>query len=130
MAKISSKKLIEKLHEIGGCDAEPDTWANGWDLAIDKAIEIVSDMAKAAERKKEAKKLKPKSDGIEGLYNTAVWVLSDKGKSCSECACYITDEWEIFFKDLKGLTNVKSCPRCHRKMLGTYEKGIGVKLWK
>lgn len=40
MAKyIKQKKVYEMLHEIGGCDAEPESWADGWDKAIDTAID-------------------------------------------------------------------------------------------
>lgn len=38
---IERDKLLEKLHEIGGCGAEPDTWADGYDKAIDAAYGLI-----------------------------------------------------------------------------------------
>lgn len=38
---IEREALLEKLHEIGGCGAEPDTWADGYDKAIDVAYGLV-----------------------------------------------------------------------------------------
>lgn len=32
---IDRKILLLKLHELGGCDADADTWADGYDKAID-----------------------------------------------------------------------------------------------
>lgn len=37
---IERETIIEKLNEIGGCDATDD-WGKGWDKAIDAAIEAV-----------------------------------------------------------------------------------------
>lgn len=36
---IEREKVYQMLHGIGGCDAELGSWANGWDKAIDTAIE-------------------------------------------------------------------------------------------
>lgn len=38
---IEREELLEKLHEIGGCGAEPDTWADGYDKGIDVAYGLV-----------------------------------------------------------------------------------------
>ena len=32
------------LHNIGGCGAEEDSWADGWDKAIDEAIRQLDDL--------------------------------------------------------------------------------------
>lgn len=40
---ISSDEMYEKLNEIGGCGAKPDTWEKGWDDAIDAAIGFLRD---------------------------------------------------------------------------------------
>lgn len=34
---LSRARVLEILQEIDGCDADPDTWADGWDKAIDEA---------------------------------------------------------------------------------------------
>lgn len=37
---IKRRTIIEKLNEIGGCDATDD-WGKGWDKAIDTAVKAV-----------------------------------------------------------------------------------------
>lgn len=37
---IEREVLLKKLHEAGGCGAEPNTWADGYDKAIDHAYGI------------------------------------------------------------------------------------------
>jgi len=34
---ISRKALLERLHDVGGCGAPPESWADGYDKAIDLA---------------------------------------------------------------------------------------------
>lgn len=41
---IDRKFVLLKLHELGGCDADPDTWADGYDKAIDAAYNLVRDL--------------------------------------------------------------------------------------
>lgn len=41
---LPKASVLEKLHEIGGCGADPDTYADGWDKAIDQAYEEVDAM--------------------------------------------------------------------------------------
>jgi hypothetical protein len=38
---IDARKLWDAVNAIGGCDAEPDFWANGWDKAIDECIRLI-----------------------------------------------------------------------------------------
>lgn len=35
---IEREKVYEMLNSLGGCGAEPESWADGWDKAIDTAI--------------------------------------------------------------------------------------------
>ncbi len=35
---IEREKVYKMLNSLGGCGADPDTWADGWDKAIDTAI--------------------------------------------------------------------------------------------
>lgn len=42
---IKTQELYNRLHQIGGCDAMPDSFADGWDKAIDEAISVVSDIS-------------------------------------------------------------------------------------
>lgn len=36
--------VLKMLHEMGGCDAASDSWADGWDKAIDAAFNKVEGM--------------------------------------------------------------------------------------
>ncbi len=44
---IEREKVYEMLHAIGGCGAEPRSWADGWDKAIDTAIEKLAEIPAA-----------------------------------------------------------------------------------
>lgn len=44
---IEREALLNKLHEIGGCGAEPDTWADGYDKGIDAAYGLAQRMPAA-----------------------------------------------------------------------------------
>lgn len=44
MKKVTT---LAKLYELGGCDAEPDTWADGYDKAIDLVYDFVRGMPTA-----------------------------------------------------------------------------------
>ena len=35
---IEREEVYKMLNSLGGCGADPDTWADGWDKAIDTAI--------------------------------------------------------------------------------------------
>ena len=35
---IDAHEVYKYLNSIGGCDAEPESWSDGWDKAIDAAI--------------------------------------------------------------------------------------------
>lgn len=41
MRLIDADSFGKKLHEIGGCGAPPESWAAGWDKAIDEAINLL-----------------------------------------------------------------------------------------
>lgn len=43
---IERRAIIEKLNEIGGCDAS-DEWSKGWDQAIDTAVKAVEKLPAA-----------------------------------------------------------------------------------
>ncbi len=94
MAKyIKHEKIWEMLHAIGGCDAEPESWADGWDKAIDTAIEELDKL--------------PAADVQEVKHGH--WENSESpyvhSCKCSVCKAYYETE-----------TNY--CPRCGAKMDG------------
>ena len=39
---ISRKALMQRLHDAGGCGAPPESWADGYDKAIDLAYGMVA----------------------------------------------------------------------------------------
>ncbi len=95
---IERENVYEMLHAIGGCGAEPRSWADGWDKAIDTAIDELSEIPAADVR--------PERHGH--------WVakeFSERGYSkhytytnyfCSECG-----------RRLKGYSSLSDAPYCH-----------------
>jgi len=91
---IEREKVCETLHNIGGCGAEPESWADGWDKAIDTAIEEISEIPAADVRKEWHGRCVTEHDGLP---------------FCSECNC----------NDYGGLLkSMTYCPRCGAKMDG------------
>ena len=43
---IERNDVCEKLNNIGGCGAEPDSFADGWDKAISETLKIIEDIPK------------------------------------------------------------------------------------
>jgi len=41
IAIIDRGELYHKLDSIGGCGADKDSWADGWDCAITEAIRLL-----------------------------------------------------------------------------------------
>ncbi len=41
MELIDKDELYRKLDSIGGCGADKDSWADGWDKAITEAIRLL-----------------------------------------------------------------------------------------
>lgn len=39
---MERRRVLSILHEIGGCGAEPGTWADGYDKAINEAYDRIS----------------------------------------------------------------------------------------
>ena len=40
-AYIKRGRVLEILHELGGCGTKPETWENGWDSAINAAYDKI-----------------------------------------------------------------------------------------
>lgn len=77
---IKRSEVWQALNNIGGCGADPDSWADGWDKAIDAAIEAVeklpsaeAEQAKTGSEKREVR--------VEGINLEQVNVLN-----CNICA--------------------------------------------
>lgn len=41
---IDAHEVYKYLRDLGGCDAEPGSWSDGWDKAIDTAIDGLDDI--------------------------------------------------------------------------------------
>ena len=97
---IERDKVYNMLNALGGCGADPDTWADGWDKAIDTAIEELDDIPAAdvrPERHGEWNELSL-DDQDEGMY------------ICSKCKSieFMPEECDIY----------AYCPNCGAKMDG------------
>lgn len=44
---LHRKAVFNALNDIGGCGALPESWADGWDKAIDAAIEAIEKLPNA-----------------------------------------------------------------------------------
>lgn len=44
VSMVQKQDVLDKLFEIGGCGAAPNTYADGWDKAIEQAREEVEKM--------------------------------------------------------------------------------------
>lgn len=88
---IDRDTVLDKLHEIGGCDAPPDTWADGFDKAIDEAYRAVQSL--------------PTADVTPVTHGE--WIEDDYGYNrCSSCGW----EWD----EPESVTPY--CPHCGAKM--------------
>lgn len=101
---IEREVLLEKLHEVGGCGAEPNTWADGYDKAVDLAYGMVQMMPTAD--------VAPVRHGqwekSEDIY------LGFDVFCCSECG----EEWVFESLDDTVLEKYRYCPACGAKMDG------------
>ena len=89
---VKREDIINALHNIGGCGADIDTWAEGWDKAIDEAIRIVQNMP-AAEASPITGELKPCPfcGGEAVLINTRAFGESCKSVMCIKCRATVSN---------------------------------------
>lgn len=66
---IEREKIYEMLNALGGCGAEPESRADGWDKAIDTAIDELNKIPAADVR--------PERHGE--------WLYCGDGYECSKC---------------------------------------------
>lgn len=90
---IKRKKVYKMLNALGGCGADPGSWANGWDKAIDTAIEELEEIPAADVR--------PERHGH--------WIIYSGLPFCSECDCNNLSYAVISFD---------YCPNCGARMDG------------
>ena len=110
---IDANALMTALHDVGGCDADPETWAAGYDAGIDLAIEML----------KSQPAINPDDIRPQGRWSETNWASHDghdevithyeiNALKCSNCCCCFKKEalWRRYY-----------CPNCGAKMT----KGAG-----
>lgn len=95
---IERETLLQALEEIGGCGAPPESWADGWDKAISRAIKLTEEQP-AADM---VKVRHGKWNIVDGDF---YWV-DGKCSVCGYTDCF--DESRFY----------KYCPECGAKMDG------------
>lgn len=90
---IEREAVWNALNEIGGCGAEADSWADGWDKAINAAIRILERLPSIG--------VVPARHGY--------WIHKQTFE-CSECGYEFESEGYIHFFNY--------CPCCGAKMDG------------
>lgn len=102
MAKyIKHEKIWEMLHAIGGCGAKPDTWADGWDKAINAAISKLDELP--------ADDVRPERHGE--WYNWGRDWKCCQHFQCSECKKEVV-------RCIDSKAQFQYCPYCGAKMDG------------
>lgn len=100
---IDREAVLHALHEIGGCDAPPDTWANGFDKAIDEAYRSVQRL--------------PAADVAPVVHGRWEWDTEDIYR------CTVCNE-KAHVKEVMGQPDWHYCPNCGAKMDGgVYAEG-------
>lgn len=105
MRLIDADRFYNVLHDLGGCGAKSESYADGWDKAIDNAISQLEDAPTI-----EAEPVK------HGWWITSEMTI-DSG--CTSCSCCHS---EYYIGDLQALEGdndfVMFCPNCGAKMRG------------
>ena len=90
---ITRERVLEILHDIGGCGAEPGTWDDGYDSAINAAYDAVQS--------------EPTADVTPIIHSK--WEICCDGyyPYCLHCG-----------REPQGREMTKYCPNCGAKMDG------------
>ena len=97
MGLIDSDAVREKLHEAGGCGAERNSWADGWDKAIDEAIRIIEDA--------------PTVDAVPVVHGRWIDAHGIRNSKCENCGVEFC----------RVMEDCNYCPTCGAKMDGNQE---------
>lgn len=98
---IGREAVIEKLNEIGGCDAT-DEWSKGWDKAIDTAVKAVEKLPSAD--------VAPVKHGY--WIKTGGYACGDYEFKCASCG-------KTYWESNGYATRSHFCPNCGADMSNT-----------
>ena len=93
---IEREKVYDMLNALGGCGAEPESWADGWDKAFDEAIRELDNIPAADVR--------PERHGR--------WIENLPGYVCSAC------QGQYYTGIAMVTLGYGYCPYCGAKMDG------------
>lgn len=111
---IDRETLYAALHDTGGCDAEKNSFADGWDKAITESIRLLMEH--------------PAADVVEVVHGEWVLEYGDYGKMmCSVCKKEpqtekIPDPFDVYQMTEAYITS-DYCPNCGAKMDGKDGEG-------
>jgi len=105
---IERQKVYEMLHAIGGCGAKPESWADGWDKAIDTAIKELAKIPAADVRPERHGRWVWNPNGMD--WNLGAW-------QCSECCANSGFSCDLYINP-HIFINSNYCPNCGAKMDG------------
>lgn len=110
---IDREKVYDMLNALGGCGAEPESWADGWDKAFDEAIRKLDNIPAADVR--------PERHGKWVSWEEAGnYIPSPNRHECSvchDCAQFLVNGIELLSS---------YCPNCGAKMDGEDGENNGV----
>ena len=98
---ISRKALKQRLHDAGGCGAPPESWADGYD----KAIDLAYGMAENA----------PAIDAAPVVHGRWIFNQEQWTWDCTNCKGWVGSGVRI--------SRYEYCPNCGAKMDGGNDNG-------
>lgn len=107
---IEREKVYEMLNDLGGCGAEPESWDDGWDKAINAAIKGLEKIPALG------------SENGKRMYKSMSAV---KLKSCPFCGGNAI----LHQPDIQGLNWVAECRRCRCTSPWCGEKSMAAEKW-
>lgn len=112
---IEREKVYEMLNSLGGCGAEPDTWEDGWDKAIDTAIEELDKLPAADVQVTKHGEWVVEETADENEYNGDPAYIEAHCSQCGFCAYLEMGEYQWYYgKEFPW----NYCPHCGAKMDG------------
>lgn len=119
MAKhIDADKVYKMLNAIGGCGAEPESWADGWDKAIDAAIKELDEIPSADVRPERYAHWTNSDYKAETMDGETVVVHDPIDYRCSNCGGAAGIRENFLYPYNAHDLLYPFCPYCGAKMSG------------